>query len=217
MAERREKGRAEIGALPEELRFLALGEELHPLDRNGRKACNGVERAGAQCFGGRGQKTDRLHAEPQRHERNGVAEARVSDPGVTAVGPLTRVELQGPARAGERLVQLRRLDDDVPFAALVNVPAPLTGQTNGDAPQVEPARDVPGERVERAARLAREEDVAAEVEEPGRLVAALDRIAGPRLGGCGELTGDDRCRQERARATQLRGSAMVSVPTGSRK
>ena len=80
------------------------------------------------------------------------------------------------------------------------LPAAVRRQADGDPRQLEPPRHVPGQRVDRADGLGRQQHVARQVEQPRDLVAARDRVARARLRGGRQVARDDGDDEEGERA-----------------
>ena len=131
----------------------------------------------------------------QRHDER--ASVLVTHAHVTAVGPLACVELQRATRLRERRVQHRRVNADVLAAALVDPPAMIARKTDGHSRQLEAARHVPGERIDRADGLCGQQHVPRQVEQPRDLVPPRDRVDRACL-RCGrQVARDDGHNQER--------------------
>ncbi len=100
---------------------------------------------------------------------------------VPGVGAGVGVELEGGLRRRERRGQLPGVERHR-RAGVVDVPFLVARQRDGDVVEVEPPGHRPGQRGERLAALGADQDVAAQIEQPGQLVAAADRLARPAPG-----------------------------------
>ena len=109
VAERREQRRREIRLLPHQFRGFAFAEELRPLDRNRDHTRNGVKCADVEGWRDGGEQADRLRAVPERDDQHAVALV-IIDPHVTTIRAPVSVELEGPARLCEGLIQEIRLN-----------------------------------------------------------------------------------------------------------
>ena len=110
VAERRQQRGLQLLALPRQLAGLALLEKLRAFDGDRDDAGQRIERAGLDRTAGRGEQADRLRADSQRHEPDGLAVHRHRP--VTGIGAGVGVELERRLRRGERVRQLASIELD---------------------------------------------------------------------------------------------------------
>ena len=216
VAQRRQQRGGQIGLLPDQFRGVALDQELRALDGDGDDAGERVQGAEVQGGGDRGEQADRLDAMAKRHD--GDASVLVAEAHVAAVGALVGVELERPARLGQRGVQRIGIDGDVAAAPLVDAPAVVRGQAD---------RDLRPDSNRRATCRA-----SASIARPVSVVSSTSRVRSK-----SRVTSLRRAIASRSRARaaadrllammatmrnaisaiQFCGSAIVSAPTGGRK
>ena len=105
---------------------------------------------------------------------------------------MTGIELERAARLRQRGVERRRHRAQFLAAALVDAPAVIAGQADRHTGELEPARDVPRQHVDRACRLGGQQHVAGQIEQPCHFVAARDRFPGALLRRRRQVAGDHR-------------------------
>ena len=196
MTQRREQRGREVCALAERVARLPLAQEVDPLDGYRDDAAQRIERADVDDVGIRGEHPDGARPEPQRQQRDRTPRG-VGDRRVPAVGARACVVLEHAPLSRDRLVQLRVRWMQIARPALQRRPALVAGDRDRHRIQLEPARDVPRQRRQRAVDVCREQDVPAEVEQPADLLPAFHGVVRAGLRDRRQLTADPRHDEER--------------------
>src|SRR6188474_2457539 len=119
-----------------------------------------------------------------------------SDTQVPAVGTLTSIELERPARLGQSRVERVDVENELVGPTLGDLPAVIARKADSDSGELETTSHVPGEYLVRASGLGGEQHVARQVEEPCDFVPPGNRVARPILRGGRQIAGDDRHHEE---------------------
>ena len=151
VADRGEQRRGKVGALPDQLRLLALAEQLGAFDGHRREPGHRVEGARVERVGADCEQPDRACPEAKRHEPD-LAAPRVDRPAMARVGAGARIELERGAGLRERRRQVVSSTTTSRPAPWCRIPAAGRRQADCQRRELEALRDAPGEHVERAMR-----------------------------------------------------------------
>ena len=215
VAERSQQRCGQLGLLPDEFRGVAVARGTARARWRSRRRRR--RRRACRCPAWRAAASSPTAFVPCR---SGTSVTPLLGPvlRVAAVGALMGVELERAAGPRQRVVQRRRCRAQSPRRRPGGRASPDRRQADRDRRQLEAARDVPRQHIERAGRFGRQQHVTREIEEARQLVAPRDGLARARSCAAAErLLAMTATTRNAKSAIQFCGSAIVKVPTGGRK